>query len=217
MIYAYVGLPGTGKTLSMIHAIAPRVKAGVRVYTNTPFEIRGSKNQPIYLPNKELLLMFQKERNATFLIDEGHIVFRAYSWGKIDYSFLDKFGQGRKLNLDLFLTAQRFTHILARLRELTNYVIVCKRVIQKPPVFRNIWYDPEIYDKKQAFDTPMEKKYILKRAFVLPWEVKKVYKMYDTNFIIESFSAEDLTEIWKRQGLKMKIQNVPKIDKSVFK
>jgi len=135
-------------------------------------------------------------RNATFCIDDAQIVFDPYQWDRTDPVFLYKFSQGRKLNLDFYFTTQRFPHILKRLRTLTNYVIQCQNVFGS--VFRNLWYDPEIYDKSHLFGTPIEQKFIRKRFFVFPWTVKKVIKMYDTNFLIEPFNAKDFTNILKK-------------------
>lgn len=193
MIFGFVGLPGTGKTLSMVNAIAPLVRKGVKVYTNTPMSIRFSRNQPIYLENKKLLEALLFEKNATFCIDEAQIVFDPYQWDKVDPLFLYKFSQGRKLNLDFYYTTQRFSHVLKRLRTLTNFVIHCQRL--PFGIFRNLWYDPEIYDKPHLFGTPTERKYIKRRVFVFPASVKKTQEMYDTNFLIEPFNAKDFSKL----------------------
>lgn len=217
MIYGFVGLPGTGKTLSMVNSVLPLVRKGVRVYTNTPIHVSLSKNQPVFLRNKDLLEALLFETNATFLIDEAQIVFDPYQWNRTDPIFLYKFSQGRKMNLDFIYTTQRFNHVLARLRQLTNYVIQCQRVVGN--LFRNLWYDPEIYEKTHLFGTPMEQKFIRRRIFVWPWSVRKAQEAYNTNFLIEPFNAKDFSTILtkyqkdefgnfvKREGVKTTIPN----------
>jgi hypothetical protein len=189
MIFAFVGLPGTGKTLSMVHHVTDKVRRGERVYTNNPIKILLSKNQPIFLSNKQLLERMIFEDHATFLIDEAEIVFDPYQWNRTDPFFLYKFAQGRKLHMDILYTVQRFNQVLKRLRELTNFIIKCSSPF--PGIFHNIWYDPEIWDKTHLFGTPMEEKYVVQSSWILPWEVKKVYTEYNHEYLVKPFNAGD--------------------------
>jgi len=212
MIYGFCGLPGTGKTLSAVHFLKERIRRGVRVYTNTPITIRLSKYQPIYLDNRDLLEALVFERNASFLIDEAQIVFDPYSWNRTDPFFLYKFSQGRKLNLDLIYTTQRFNHVLKRLRELTNYMIMCSPVFFRR-FFLNKFFNPEIWDKSHLFGTPMEEKYIIDQQYLWPWDIKKAFQEYNTNFLIEPFNASDFSRQMSnftkdRKGRFMKGDNV---------
>lgn len=206
MIYSFVGLPGTGKTISCVHFLKKRIRAGVRVFTNTPIKIRLSKYQPVYLTNRDLLEALVYEKNSTFFIDEAQIVFDPYVWNRTNPFFLYKFSQGRKLSLDLFYTTQRFNHVLKRLRELTNYIIKCKPVLFGK-LFNNTWYDPEIWDKQHLFGTPMEDQFVKDRNYIFPWDVKKLVQEYDTNFLIEPFNASDFSDI---------MRHLPKDEKGRF-
>jgi hypothetical protein len=206
MIQAYVGLPGTGKTLAMVKDCIPLLKNGIKVYSNFPVRWGKQKDgkfrySTITLNPVDFMDAVQFEDNATFLVDECNVVFSSYDDAKkIDRGLLNRFAQGRKLNLDFYFTSQRFTHSLKRIRDLTNVVIDCKKMrIFGFTFFRHIYYNPTIFDREALFDTPMETKYILKKRFIPPWELGYLYNKYPTDFIIKS------KDEWIRKDDKPKV------------
>ena len=190
MIQAYVGLPGTGKTFAMVSDTIPLIKSGVRVFSNFPVKWihRKQEYKTYFLSPPDFMEAIQYEDNATFLVDECNVVFSSYDDAKkIERGLLNRFAQGRKRNLDFYFTSQRFGHSLKRIRDLTNVVIDCRKInFLTFTFFRNIYYNPIIFDREALFDTPLEQKYILKKRFFFPWQLRYVYNKYDTNFIVQS-------------------------------
>lgn len=193
MIQAYVGLPGTGKTLAMVHDAIPLLKSGIKVFSNFPIRFGKQKDgtfryQTITLNPVDFMDAIQYEDNAAFLVDECNVVFSSYDDAKkLDRGLLNRFAQGRKLNLDFYFTSQRFGHSLKRIRDLTNVVIDCKKmVVLTFTIFRNVYYNPVIYEREALFDTPLEAKYILKKRFIYPWQLGGLFAKYPTEFIIKS-------------------------------
>jgi len=192
MIQAYTGLPGTGKTFAMVYDAIPLIRSGAKVISNFPVKwMEGKKEyKTLFLNPVDFLTAIEYENNATFLVDECNVIFSSYDDAKkIDRGLLNKFAQGRKLNLDFYYTSQRFNHSLKRLRDLTNIVIQArKRVFFTFTFFQNTYYNPIVFDRQNVLDTPLEEKYIIKRRLILPFQVSGVYKKYDTNFIVRSKS-----------------------------
>lgn len=190
MIQAYVGLPGTGKTLAMVLDVEELLKKKIRVFSNFPVTIshKREKIQSIYLNPIDFIKALKSEDNATFLVDEANIIFSSYAAIKeIDRGMLNRFAQGRKRHLDFFYTSQRFHHSMKRMRDLTNVVIQCRKLtLLGLKFFQHIYYNPVIFDREALFDTPLEQKYILKKRWLMPWQLPHLYKMYDTEFIIQS-------------------------------
>lgn len=197
MIQAYVGLPGTGKTYALVMDAIPLIKEGIQknytVYSNFPIKWREKHKgktfeyHSICLNPVDFMDALEYISPAVFLVDEANIIFSSYDWKNIERGMLNRFAQGRKLGLDFYYTSQRYGHSLKRLRDLTNYVIQCKKMnIFGLTFFRHIYYNPLIFDRENLFDTPLENKYILKKRFIWPHQLRYIYTKYDTNFIVES-------------------------------
>lgn len=219
MIHAYVGLPGTGKTFAMVFDSIEYIKQGHKVFSNFPIRWgqtnkeetkKDPKAKPtykyksIFLNPIDFLNAIKYESNGLFLVDECNVVFSSYDDAKqIDRGLLNRFAQGRKANLDFFYTSQRFTHSMKRIRDLTNVVIECRKMsIFTFTLFRNIYYNPVIFDREALFDTPLEAKYIMKKRFIFPWQLKSIYTKYPTEFIVQSAS--------EFKSLTPKVEEIPK-------
>jgi zona occludens toxin (predicted ATPase) len=81
-IVAYIGPPGSGKTVRAIHIINDYLKAGKRVYTNiNEYEYRDYKSATHFenlkiIPKKHLAKFWQHiEPNSIVVIDEHYSVF----------------------------------------------------------------------------------------------------------------------------------------------
>lgn len=181
MIRAYTGLLGYGKTLSMVNDAMMQIKNGVKVFTNTPFT--GAE----FLPKKHFEQAILNTTNAVFCIDEAAIVFPNYFWNHLPVDFLLRFAQSRKYGLHIFYTTQRLNHTVKRLRDLTNIVVKCRKVqvFGHWDFFENTYYDPEYFDFKIMTDTEVEKKFILGKKWILPPQVARIYRAYDTFYTVD--------------------------------
>lgn len=189
MIKGYIGLLGEGKTLSMVFDAVEALKQGKRVISNTPIHstIKGKELFAVCLPQHGIEEALKTETNALFCIDEASIVFPSWFWAKLSGDFLIRFAQARKFGLDIFYTSQGYNHTIKRLRDLTNIVTKCsKHTFFGQTFFRNLDYDPEYFAYKIINGTSMEKKFILRRRFIYPWQAKQIYKAFDTYALVQA-------------------------------
>lgn len=112
MIEAYTGLPGEGKTYSMVKAAYKEFKNGKKIYANfkTTFAIQYKELDEIY-----------EAKNAIVLIDEAGIYLPAQAWNKIPFEFMREIRQHRKNGLDMWYTAQDMQDVATALRRVTQF------------------------------------------------------------------------------------------------
>lgn len=181
MIIAFVGLLGSGKTLSMIrHALDLGLK-GRTIYTN--FKLDFPKKIKIVQLTNTFFANYLESKfnidNAVVLIDEIAIYFDSRNFNSTrNKSFIPFIHQSRKRTVDLYYTAQdqdpvffRISGLVdVRIRKLTDYIVFCEKIKVT---------EEDILIKQTLCDNhgfPL-----LKPAL---FEAEKYYKYYDTNQII---------------------------------
>lgn len=183
MIKLFSGRLGQGKTLSMINDASRFVRAGGRVFTNTPFFVPNSKNQPIYCATSaELTQKIFSEKECLFCIDELAILMPAYDWKNFNNEWREFLFQSRKMGVHIFATTQRFRFAIVQLRELTDFVVECRKLLGGK-VFVNKIYDAEAYMYDKLTDAEM-KKFLIKKRIILPHQSAKLKVRYDTLHIV---------------------------------
>lgn len=203
MIGIFIGLQGTGKTLSMVHYAEDFLTQKQRVVSNFPFTLRFTdpSQRPIFMEGEDLIFELYTATHTTFLIDEGHEVFDSRSWGSHDLGLLRKFTKARKAGNNLYLASQSFSMVEKRLREICNEVIMCQKVLSlgQMNIFRNVHYNPDLFNiAPNLIASPLEQKFITARRFIFPYRVKKLYKIYDTLFMTWPPDSEEFLRAKKR-------------------
>jgi len=209
MIRGFCGEVGSGKTLSAIHELSPWLEKGYRIVSNIPFQSsfpvfspRGTiqRKNPFKLITQSVTVIsdldaflyeFTNATKTLFFIDEAGAWMDAYAWESINREVYHRFYQHRKYEIHLLYTAQDFMTVAKRLRVMTNDVVECECVLRTPrdknipyskgtPILlRQITYSPRFFNF-QTYSLELEKKYILRRSFLFPWHLKKIFSMYDT-------------------------------------
>lgn len=191
MIKAYVGLPGTGKTLNMVYDLMELIVKGRRVISNTPIQFVSKKvtYQAEYVGrDHEFQQAIFRERNCVLAIDEASIFFPSSFWNQLKGEYIMKFAQTRKYNMDIFYTSQGYNHTLKRLRDLTNTVNKCTRFripFTQTYVFDTLELDPEYFESKMILSDKMMEKFIISKRRLWPSQVRRVFKAYNTYHTIE--------------------------------
>lgn len=150
-IIAYVGLFGRGKTLSAVHHImksynryndvpvwdrsrskfvTQKVKVLSNVDLSIPYEKLASLSQIVACAdrNKELDLENDTLTITLVLGDEFSVQMNSRNFkSNIDPLFLNTLLTCRHHHISLVYTAQRFNHVDALLRQVTSYVVECKK------------------------------------------------------------------------------------------
>lgn len=163
MIRAYVGLWGSGKSLSM-------VTEALRVFRNTYCQVYTDMAtlrfpHAVYWSAEQPELMAQVSEGLV-LMDEAQVMADARKWQQVPSDVLLAWAQGRKNKLDLVYTTQQFEAVDTRLRSLTAEVVRCKRY---GPMWLHIHQRPGY-------------KEVLRKRWIFP--SRTAMKLYDTYELI---------------------------------
>lgn len=114
MIKGFFGLPGQGKTYSMVHDILKEAQ-GRTVFSNFHLEVPTAK-KVIYLQRPQELINCE---NGIVLIDEAGLWMPSFIWKLIPVEVIWQLAQVRKCSLDLWYSAQNPARVVKVLREIT--------------------------------------------------------------------------------------------------
>lgn len=190
MIRIYIGLLGSGKTLSMIRDMYKDKKRNKKVITNLVTKFSSTNLSSKFFED------FSKDKtgelfNCTIAIDELHIFLDSRrSTSKRNTATSYFILQTRKREVMLRGTSQFFCQIDVRLRNVTDYLTECKAFIKKGNNFikvtplkqlnglskeeqNNLWIENKTYDRIG---------HIINHSM---FKAKPYYKLYDTNQIID--------------------------------
>ena len=116
-VEGYLGLPGAGKTYTMVHDVIGRRRANphLRVYSNMDLRLPGD-GELIRLDDWAQLL---DANNGLVVLDEINLWMPSRAWSKLPGPMLWKWAQVRKSGLDILWTAQHVARVDKLVRELT--------------------------------------------------------------------------------------------------
>lgn len=164
MITIYTGLPRQGKTLNMVYDIAPTLRYGRRIITNTPIWCwaKGKKIEAEFYPDPdEFKYYFLRAENCTLVVDESSIYFSSLHWNRIGDDFFMRFRQAGKKSADLVCTSQDWTDTVATLRKVVDRTMVCRKghFLHLPPLsfHWDTWNKERGFFERKGFSiqTPM--------------------------------------------------------------
>jgi len=203
MIKGYIGLPGMGKTLNMVYDLREQMINGATVISNTPiaFRHKGKQYEARRIDHEaEYRKALVDCENCIFVIDEASVYLPSYFWSKLPGSLLMKFAQTRKYSTDIYYTTQGYNHTVKRLRDLTNFVVKCRKVripFTSLMAFNSTVYDPEFFEQKIIGSPEWAKQYIVSQRTIYPTTAQAVYKMYDDMYRV---STSALAETGKEEN-----------------
>lgn len=188
MIRVYIGTLGTGKTLGMLDKALPFIKKGLPVVTNFPIYVPGKKLTFLAKPS-EMFEAIKSRVNTLFLIDEAYAVLDSYN--KIDRDVFAMLAHSRKKGNHFYLAAQAFNFIAARMRKIVDEVAECHKNRFPLLKFSQIYFNKEYFEMAQKDRTlEEEKRHIIGRKYITSIYAKKLYKLYDTKYIVQLDDSE---------------------------
>ena len=191
-IVCYCGLFGKGKTLSVVHDVTDiyRRKNGRSVWCgermamvaqrvhivsnvelkNVPYEKLISLEQLIKIADD--MAAYDRENNCRtitlVIIDEASVQLNSRSFKtNIDPLVLNTILTCRHYHMSIYLTAQRFSHLDALMRQVTSYVVECNKV----------WR----YQLLQYYDA-RELEFAANPAFVQPIRSPRCFAVRDSDY-----------------------------------
>lgn len=206
-LVAYVGLFGKGKTLSCVHTVCTRYRRYNNKKVFDVFRKRWVIQRVVVLSNVDLKIPYIKFTNLNQIVelshqldqedkDEGYITY-LYVLGdefsvqlnsrnfktNINAHVLNSILTCRHYHMSIFYTAQRFNHVDALLRQVTQIVISCNKLWRFQ---RQNFYDA--YELENCTN-PLNVKPIRKWC----WFVRnRDYDAYDTLACVDNLSKDAL-------------------------
>lgn len=161
-IYMFVGLPGQGKTLSMVAHIE-RVRARNKdVYVATNFGYKYEKESIEHWMDIVRVAEYcrMKKLKCIIAIDEIHTTFDSSDWKNFPPELLSLLSFNRKYNLQFLCSAQIYDRIPKKIRDIGNFTVICKNVGLLDRYFVNYYFSKSDYDS--VFDGKRKKAKFIK-------------------------------------------------------
>lgn len=183
--WVFVGLGGSGKTLSMVEYLNrmkikyPRVK----IYTNFNYKYADG---PINSWN-DLIEYDNGDDGIIFGFDEIHLTFASQNWADCPENMLEYISQQRKLRKQIVASSQVFTRIDKKLREQTNFVVECKTIFLGRLVFNKAFHTAEYLANDEKMDKGARKRVKAWRNTFIAWD--RIRSSYDTMQIMKELKT----------------------------
>lgn len=164
MVVGYVGFPRSGKTYQATAALLEQIKQGRRAFAN--YDVKGAHR---FTELQDILLI----EDADINIDEINLICPSRYFQKLPPSVASYWAQSGKGGLTMRWTAQDLARVDTIVREITEYIWVCKKVFYKwhqaicytpgqlqrveagqevePLEVNNFWISPKIHEQYNTF------------------------------------------------------------------
>lgn len=186
-VTAFVGLPGSGKSYSLVDQALRAQKRGLPVYANAGFEVEGA------IPIRSFMEFARLEGPAVVVWDELPLYFSARKWADFPDGMLYKLTQIRKDSIELYYSTIHEMLVDSVLRRLTFTWVECRHMGGR--LIRRTWWPPREFRTERNIG-PYHREII--------WMRKRVMNAYDTMGRVEVHSPERLQGLpegtWGRPG-----------------
>jgi len=175
-IWCFVGLPGAGKTMSLVHYLdTQRRKYGDKIKIITNFFYAG---QDEHLEDWKML-MVEYDRPVIFAWDELQNEFNSRDYKKFPPWLVHELTQNRKGHgKQVVYTTQTFTAVDKNFRDLTITVVDCRTYFRRYTTCR--YYKREFYEARQ------ESKQIERKVRIKP---KKKIRFIQTDYLRSRYNS----------------------------
>lgn len=188
MIRAYCGMPGSGKTNTLVDIAHRAIKEGRPVFSN--IMIKGC-----YKMTFEDMINFRFPRDSVLLIDEAGRSFNARKWKDLPDEIFDLFTLHRHLGLEMHVAVQDFSYMDAQLRKVIELTWWSINYPWLPFYIQHGYYSLEKLGSMKRPDT--------KRII---WKSRKVRARYNHQSMSKVFAGKEeiVEEPWFNFEFKYK-------------
>lgn len=175
-IYLYVGMPGEGKTLSMVAHIRRAKAAHPDLIVATNFHCVYEDAAILHWTDiiNVALDAHKRKRPCLVAVDEIQNTFDATDYKNFPVALYTLLTFNRKLELQFLCSSQIYDRTPSKIRALANYVVICKNVGKRDRLFRNYYFEKNNYES--VFEGSRKKADFL-RQYIADDEL---YASYDT-------------------------------------
>lgn len=186
-IRMYVGLPGSGKTVSMVDYLlrCKETYPGIKIYSNFGFKYQDGEIKDI-----KDFLHYQNEKGIIFAVDEVQLSFQSRQYNAFPPEMIFLLTQNRKFRKHFVCTAQIYEHVDKVFRDLTNHVIDCHGYFNRV-FFQKTWAGIDY--KRTALISILEtntkpSKHLFKSSF---YATQEIFDSYDTYKVVDAFVRQE--------------------------
>lgn len=153
-IYQFVALPGQGKTMSMVahmeRFIEDCEKDGKPYRIATNFSYVHATDRIGHWLDMVNLAKYCYEKHIACLIgfDEIHITFDSTDWKDFPPEVLAMLSFNRKYSLQFCCTSQIYERIPKKIRDIANYTVICKNILNADRWFRCYYFNKSDYESE---------------------------------------------------------------------
>lgn len=147
-VYQFVAMPGQGKTLSMVAQLERNRQRypDCRIYTNFHYKYEDGR-----IDHWTDMIRYAREcRDAhvpcVLAVDEVHITFDSADWKNFPAEILAILSFNRKYRLQFLCSSQIYERIPKKIRDVANYTVICKNILDMDRLFRCYYYEKADYD-----------------------------------------------------------------------
>lgn len=172
-VWAFVGRPGAGKTLSMVEKLMTlrRQYPKALIYTNF-----GFLGETAPLDDwRDMIRLDNGTDGIVFALDEANGIFNSRSWKSFPPEVFTLFAQNRHQSKMFLMTAQSFHELDKQIRTKCAYIVECKTLLGRW-TFQRAFF-PEHYPDNPTVDTSRPRFRVWRRSFVAS---NDIYGAYDT-------------------------------------
>ena len=153
-IYQFVALPGQGKTMSMVAHMERFIdecnknNKPYRIATN--FTYAHATDRIEHWIDMVNLAKHCYENHIACLIgfDEIHITFDSTDWKDFPPEVLAMLSFNRKYSLQFCCTSQIYERIPKKIRDIANYTVICKNIMNADRWFRCYYFNKSDYESQ---------------------------------------------------------------------
>ena len=184
-IYQFVGLPGEGKTLSMVAHMERALSDNPDLLIATNFGyVREEYRISHWLDIVKVSDFARKQKRPCIVaIDEIHITFDSSDWRKFPAELLALLSFNRKFRVQFLCSSQIYERIPKKIRDIGNYTVICKNIWGADRLFRNYYFDKDDYE---ATFSGQRKRAKFIREYVAD---DNLYRLYDTLKHVDKMTA----------------------------
>lgn len=194
-IYQFIGLPGEGKTISMVAHIERALEKNPDVLVATNFHYKRQHGEINHWMDiiKFVLAANKKRRPVLVAIDEIQNTFDSTEWQRFPKALYSLLSFNRKLNFQFLCSAQIYERIPSKIRQLANYTVICKNVWKADRYFINYYFEKNNYES--GFDGKRSSAEFI-REFIAD---DALYNSYDTFEQVNAIAGSAEEEKNKKQ------------------
>jgi len=192
-IWCYVGLPGAGKTMSLVRYLdEQRRKYGDKILIITNFYYAG---QDAHLSGYEMIEDLTYDRPVIFAWDELQNEFNSREYRGFPIGLVHELTQNRKGHgKQIVYTTQTFTAVDKNFRNLTSKVIDCRTHLRRLTVCRHF--------KREFYEARIESKSIERKVRIKPMRKERFLQSDYLRSRYDSFQRLDYLKGLNYSGLE---------------